>query len=372
MITGSHNPPNYNGLKFSLNNEAFFGEKIKNLYNSILNDNLSDIYEEGEYKEINIKKNYFEWMKKHFSDLNKKLNQQNKIKIVVDAANGTASTYAPELLENFNVEVIPLFCEEDGYFPNHPPDPTIEDNINILQKTVVKEQANFGVAFDGDSDRIIFTDENGKMIYGDEILYIFAKDLNEKLNHPPLVVLDVKSSQTIINSLKKENIKIDVYKSGHSLIKSRLKEINADLAGETSAHIFFADKFFGYDDAIYAMMRMLEIYSSKKLHSDFKFSNLLSDLPERFITPEIRIKCSDDKKFDIINDLSNKLNSNKEKLQIIDILEIDGIRILFPDGWALVRASNTEPAITTRFESVSKDKLEFYKNYIIKKLNNLF
>ncbi len=368
MITGSHNPPEYNGLKFSLNNDAFFGEKIRKLYEDVINKKTIITEKKGSYKKIDIKSVYFDWIERHFDGLKNKIDNFNKIKIVVDSSNGAASTVAPVILNKFGVETELLFCEEDGHFPNHLPDPTVEENIKTLKETVVNAKADFGVAFDGDADRIVFIDEKGRMLYGDESVYIFATDLKNKSDKKPLVILDVKSSQTIINILRNKDINVDIWKSGHSLIKSRLKELNADLAGETSSHIFFSDRFFGYDDAIYAMVRMLEIYVKKKFENEsFRFSNFLSDLPQRFITPEIRIMCPDDKKFEIIEKIRRNFFTDRKKniLEVKEVITIDGLRLHFNDGWALIRASNTEPAITMRFESFSEEKLEYYKKYIM-------
>jgi phosphomannomutase/phosphoglucomutase len=378
MITGSHNPPEYNGLKFSFNKKAFFGDDIQRLLKSILKNKNFENNSKGKYEHINIKKLYFKWIEEHFISLKEK-NNLSKIKIAVDASNGTASTIVPIILKKFGINTIPLFCEENGTFPNHPPDPTIEQNLKTLKEIIMKENADFGVAFDGDSDRVVFLDEKGKMLYGDEAIYIFAlnsattSEKNKTVEKNNTVILDVKSSQTIINALKKNNINVDVYKSGHSLIKNRLNELNANLAGETSAHIFFADRFFGYDDGIYAMMRMLEIYAKKKEDINFKFSDFLKHLPQRVITPEIRINYPDNKKFIIIDKIKKILTSEKEKeyLNVTEILELDGIRLHFTDGWALIRPSNTEPAITLRFEATTMTKLEFYKTYILQILNNM-
>jgi phosphomannomutase/phosphoglucomutase len=268
------------------------------------------------------------------------------LKIVIDSGNGTASTIAPELFKRLGAIVVPLFCELDGRFPNHHPDPTVPENLKDLVAMIHKEKADFGLAFDGDSDRIGLVDETGRIIFGDELMVILSRDVLRE--HPGATIIsEVKSSHKLYNDIAKHGGNGIMWKTGHSLIKSKMKETKAALAGEMSGHIFFADRYFGYDDAIYAGLRVYEIASA----SAGPVSSLLKDLPKTVSTPEIRVECEEEKKFKLVEATKKRLAANHK------INDIDGVRVDFGDGWGLVRASNTQPVLVLRFEAPTESRM---------------
>ena len=267
-------------------------------------------------------------------------------KIVIDSGNGTASTVAPELFKKLGADIIPLYCELDGRFPNHHPDPTVPENLKDLVDAVLKNKADFGIGFDGDSDRIGLVDETGRIIFGDELMVMFARDVLKE--HPGATIIsEVKSSHKLYNDIAARGGNPIMWKTGHSLIKSKMKETKAALAGEMSGHIFFADRYFGYDDAIYAALRVYEISSS----NNGPLSNTISDLPKTVSTPEIRVDCEEEKKFKLVEETKRRL-AGKYKIN-----DIDGVRVDFGDSWGLVRASNTQPVLVLRFEAPTEKRL---------------
>ncbi len=364
MITGSHNPPEYNGFKLCVGKDTLHDKEIYNLYEIILSNKLINNSEKkGIITDYDIISSYINFMTENFSHIKGGL----KEKIVLDAGNGVAGLVAPKILKALDFNVVELFSEPDGTFPNHHPDPTIEENLTFLKHTILKENAILGIGYDGDADRIGALDENGNIIWGDQLLIIFARDIL-KDNPGAKIIGEVKCSQLLYNDIKKHGGIPIMWKTGHSLIKSKLKEENAAIAGEMSGHIFFAHRYFGYDDAIYATLRLVEILCKNKT----TLSKILSDLPETFITEEIRIDCPEDKKFQIPELLKNKISQDKELSSLIeDIITIDGIRIIFKDGWGLVRASNTQPVLVLRFEAESAEKRDFYRKKIENILNEL-
>jgi phosphomannomutase/phosphoglucomutase len=271
-----------------------------------------------------------------------------KKKIVLDSGNGTAGNVAPELFKLLGADVVSLFGVLDGNFPNHHPDPTVSGNLKHLIAAVKKERADFGIAFDGDSDRIGVIDENGKILYGDELLVLFSRDILSE-NKGATIISEVKCSHRLFNDITSRGGRGIMWKAGHSVIKSKMKEEGALLAGEMSGHVFFADRYFGFDDAIYAALRVYEIASK----TDQLFSALLSDLPPSVSTPEIRVDCIEEKKFELAERVKNLL----KKLPY-PVNDIDGVRIDFGDGWGLLRASNTQPALVLRFEAPTTERLE--------------
>ncbi|HHE40237.1 MAG TPA: phosphomannomutase/phosphoglucomutase, partial [Candidatus Cloacimonetes bacterium] len=280
------------------------------------------------------------------------------LKVIVDSGNGTAGPVAPDIYRRLGCNVISLFEEMDGTFPNHHPDPTVEQNIETLIRKVIDEKADVGIGFDGDSDRIGAIDENGNIVWGDQLLMIFSRSLLKE--HPGATVIsEVKSSKNFYDDVRKHGGNPIMWKTGHSLIKEKMREENALLGGEMSGHMFFADKYFGYDDAIYAGGRLLEILSQTDKH----LSELISDVPPVYNTPEIRIDCPDDKKFEIVENVKHYFDKKK-----CDINDIDGMRITFEDGWALVRASNTQPVLVLRFESTTEQRLGEIKDMIMRKV----
>ncbi|HXF90368.1 MAG TPA: phosphomannomutase/phosphoglucomutase, partial [Candidatus Nitrosotenuis sp.] len=276
---------------------------------------------------------YLGYFIKHFGSFGSK-------KVVVDCGNAAAALIAPRILEQLGCKVIPLYCEPDGRFPNHHPDPTVPENIADLIATVRKERADVGIAFDGDGDRLGAVDENGEIIWGDKLTLLFATDILKK-NPGATIISEVKASQVLYDEIARLGGNGIMWKTGHSLIKSKMKETGALLAGEMSGHLFFADRYFGYDDAIYAGCRLVEILVKESR----PLSSFFTHLPKTYVTPEIRVDCPDDRKFKVVEKCREYFS---KKYKTVDI---DGIRILFDDGWGLIRASNTQPALVLRFEA---------------------
>lgn len=364
MITGSHNPSEYNGLKLGIGKTTIFGDDIVNVYNEMVKKGYRKWESRGELSSYDIVSKYMEWLINHFKDLKKSISSLDReIKIVIDAGNGTASNIAPVIFNKLGVKTIDLFCVEDGNFPNHHPDPTVPANLTDLIATVKEKSADFGVAYDGDADRIGVVDENGAIIWGDILLLVYAKELKKHVEKPK-VIADVKASQILYDELEKMGIEGIMWRTGHSFIKNKLKEIGGELAGEMSGHIFFADRYFGYDDAIYASVRFLEAYVNMLNKGEIsKCSDLFSALPKVFNTPEIRVECPDDKKFKVTEALKETFLEFKRKNEkdIKDIITIDGIRVVFKNGWGLLRASNTQPELVMRFEAKDETSLKVYK-----------
>jgi len=345
MITGSHNPADYNGFKISIGQDTIHGAQVQDL-RVIMERPAAKAAQAGDVSNAEIIPAYVDWVVSHAKPLKKK-------KIVVDAGNGTASTVAPDLFKRLGAEVLPLYCELDGRFPNHHPDPTVPANLKDMIALVKKEGADFGVAFDGDSDRIGLCDETGKVIYGDEMMVMFSRNVL-KAKPGATIISEVKSSYRLYEDIAKKGGRPIMWKTGHSLIKSKMKEEKAALAGEMSGHIFFADRFFGFDDAIYAATRVYEIASE----TNGPLSTVLADLEQTVNTPEIRVDCQEEKKFALVEETKSLLrNAGK-------VNDIDGIRLDCGDGWGLVRASNTQPVIVLRFEAKSASRLEEIRNVV--------
>ncbi|MDI6743130.1 MAG: phosphomannomutase/phosphoglucomutase, partial [Smithella sp.] len=338
MITGSHNPPEFNGFKICIGHSTIYGDNIQK---------LRKIMESGKYAKGIFKKQQKDISKEYENYLFDRIKIKKKIKIVVDGGNGVGGHFALPLLERYGCEIIPINCEPDGNFPNHFPDPTVEENLTELIKLVRKHKTDLGISFDGDADRLGVISDTGEIIWGDKLLLLFARQILKK-NPGAVIIGEVKCSQVLFDDIKKNSGKPIMWKAGHSLIKAKMKEEKALLGGEMSGHFFFADRYFGYDDAIYAALRLLEILSQ----TGEKISELFSDVPKTFSTPEIRVDCPDSKKAEIVNKIKKHFRN------VPGIVEIDGIRIPFPDGWALVRSSNTQPVIVLRFEATSKASLQ--------------
>jgi phosphomannomutase/phosphoglucomutase len=286
-----------------------------------------------------------------------RIHLKRKMRVALDCGNATGGTVAPQLLKKLGCEVTELFCELDGTFPNHHPDPTVIKNLTEIRKKVRDENLDMGIALDGDSDRIGVVDETSTPIFGDMILLIYARDLLKRHPGTP-VVFEVKCSQILIDEIEKAGGIPVMGQAGHSLIKKRMKEENALLAGEMSGHMFFAENYFGYDDAIYAAAKLLEIVSN----ANTPLSGYLKNLPVAYSTPEIRIDCPDEKKFEIVRSLTEEFRKD------YPIIDIDGVRITFPQGWGLVRPSNTQPVLVLRFESYDEAELKKYQNIMLQKL----
>jgi len=372
MITGSHNPSEYNGFKISLGKNTLHGEDIqelKKLMKTVQQEDLLNIATgqshcgtSGKLKFFNVKKAYLEWVT---NDI--KLNVDKPIKVVIDSGNATGGLVAPELLKSLGCEVVELYCDIDGTFPNHHPDPTVPENLKDLIEKVKETKADLGIGYDGDSDRIGAVDENGSIIYGDQLMIIYSHDILES-QPGSTIVGDVKCSNVMYDEINSSGGKAVMWKTGHSLIKSKMKELGASLAGEMSGHIFFADRFFGFDDAIYSSCRLIEILAKKRSTDPlFTTSMLLKDIKSTVSTPEIRIDCPDDEKFAVIDKLKEKLSKVTEGpggLKVKEVIDIDGIRIEFEGGWALGRTSNTQPVMVFRFEAETKDTLLSLKDFV--------
>lgn len=340
MVTGSHNPPEYNGFKICLGKGTLFGQDIQELQKLIRADAAPIRIEPNTpVAKRDLLPEYLDYIVKN-------VKVRPGIRIAVDAGNGAAGPIAPELYRRLGCEVTELFCQPDGRFPNHEADPTVPANLQDLIAAVREKRMDFGIAFDGDADRIGVVDESGRIVWGDELLVIFSRAIL-KSNPGATIISEVKSSNRLYNDIEQHGGKPIMWKTGHSLIKAKIKETHAALAGEMSGHIFFADRFFGFDDAIYAGARLLEIYSQVK----GPMSSLLEGLPPSVATPEIRVTCADEKKWGVVERLKGQL---KDRYKVIDI---DGVRADFGDGWGLVRASNTQPVIVMRFESTSQTRL---------------
>ena len=349
QITGSHNPKEYNGFKISFNGKPFFGENIKNLQH-IMNNNLFSTYSsKGSIKKIDILDDYINKIK---SDIN----IENEISCVMDCGNSVASLVAPQLFKELGINLTEIYCDVDPSFPNHHPDPTVDENLVDLIKVINKSNYDLGIAYDGDADRVISIDEMGGIIRADILMSVFVSYIT---NPGDSVVFDVKCSRALEETIKKFKGNPIMYKTGHSLIKNKMINTNAKFGGEMSGHIFFSDRYYGYDDGIYVSLRLIELLSKIKR----KLSDCVFDIPKYVSTPEIRIECDDDDiKFDIVNKII-KYFSNKFNCSLID-----GVRIEFNYGWGLIRASNTQPVIVCRFESDSLENLDKIKNMIFEQV----
>ncbi len=349
MITGSHNPPDFNGFKLSLNKSPVYGSEIQELRKIIEKNEFSS--GNGSYEEINLIDEYID-------DISENIKLNRPIKVVLDSGNGAGALVAHKLFKKMGVETIDLFDTPDGNFPNHHPDPTVVENIQDLIKTVKDNNADIGIGYDGDADRIGVVDENGEIIWGDKLLIIFGREILK--THPGAdIIFEVKCSQALPEMIKKFGGNPVMWKTGHSLLKKKMKETGAPLAGEMSGHLFFADRYYGYDDAIYASARLVELLSN----TNKKISDLLADIPKYFTTPEIRVETkTDDEKFEIAKKAKEYFSKEYE------VIDVDGVRILFGDGWGLVRASNTQPVLVLRFEANTEKRLEELKDIVVKKL----
>ncbi len=370
MITGSHNPPEYNGFKVSVGKETLYGEEIQR-FKKIMKEEVHGKPQErartGEVEKVDIISKYIDEISKRFSFPGLK----KPLKVAVDCGNGTAGPVAIPLLRKLGCEVFELFSNPDGRFPNHHPDPTVPKNLKDLIGAVKREGADFGVAYDGDADRIGAVDELGNIIWGDKLMIIFSRAILGK-NKGATIVGEVKCSQVMYDEIARAGGNPVMWKTGHSLIKARMKELKAAMAGEMSGHIFFADRYYGFDDAIYSSCRLAEIIAEKRaIDANFAFSSLLKGVPQTSVTPEIRIDCPDNIKFEVIEKLNGSIGKGAKDFKVKDIIRIDGLRMNFEGGWALVRASNTQPVLVLRFEAVTEEKLEEAKSFIKERLKKV-
>ena len=347
QVTGSHNPPEFNGFKMVAAGESLHGSEITRLWELIETETWrsgtgaerADSSMLGRYRDAIVQRNKL----------------QRSVRVAVDCGNGVASLIAVQTLRQAGAEVIPLFCESDGTFPNHHPDPTVPANLVDLQAEVRRTGAELGIAFDGDGDRIGAVDESGRILYGDQLLILFGRDAVKRFGKGTPIIFDVKCSEVLPEALRQAGARPEMWKTGHSLIKARMKELDAPLAGEMSGHIFFGGDYFGFDDALFAAARLLGIVSE----APYGLAALLADVPETFATPEIRVECAEDRKFGIVADASAYFSTR------YPVNTIDGVRMTFPEGWGLIRASNTQPVLVLRFEATSPELRDAYRDEVM-------
>lgn len=338
MITGSHNPPEDNGFKISSAGSTIFGKEIQRIKEIVVDGHfLSGL---GQLTKYDIKEDYLKY-------LISRIHLYRPLKVVIDAGNGTAGPLAVELFNRLGCEVIELYCESDSCFPNHHPDPTVPDNLRDLQQRVLQEKADVGLAFDGDGDRLGVVDNLGKIIWGDILQILFWREILPQNPGTPVIV-EVKCSQALVEEAKSLGGNPFFYKTGHSLVKAKMKEVGALFTGEMSGHFFFADEYFGYDDALYAGARLLRLLSQSKK----SLSQLLNNIPSYVSTPEIRLPFSDNYKKELIQRIKEKFVG--EGYEVIDV---DGARVIFPNGWGVLRYSNTQPVVVMRAEAKDQASL---------------
>lgn len=340
QITGSHNPPEYNGFKLGLATCSIYGADIQHIYELGIAGRFPR--GKGTLHHEQVIDRYVDDIAVHVGTLSRDLN------VVLDCGNGAGSLVAPKLFPKLGINPRFLFCESDGTFPNHHPDPTIPKNVEDLIAAVKKERADIGIAFDGDADRIGVIDNTGEIIWGDYLLIIYARDVLARTGKGQAIVFDVKASQALPEAIEKAGGVPIMWKTGHSFIEEKMHETHAPVAGEMSGHMFFAEGFYGFDDALYGAARLLRIVAD----SGKSVRDLLADVPRFISTPEIRVDCPDDKKFGIVEE-ATKYFSGRYK-----VITVDGARVLFGDGWGLIRASNTQPVLVMRFEARTKEQLE--------------
>lgn len=370
IVTASHNPSEYNGLKMTYNKGSMTEEQLKRI--KILTSEEAMAREasnrHGATKDYDIVEQYSENIVNKFASIG------SGIKVVVDSGNATGGIVGPKLYKDLGCEVVELFSEPDGNFPNHHPNPSDEKTLTALKKAVVEEKADLGIAFDGDSDRIGVVDSLGNALTGDKLLLIYALDVIEQLSRrgeKPVVVSEVKCSQVLYDTINEMGGNAIMTKTGHGYIKSKMKESGAILAGEMSGHIFFKDRYYGFDDAIYAGCRIIEIVAKNKLNNpDFRIEELLAPFKDVFTSTEVRFRCANDCKKVVLAELEKTVaeKPNLFKTPIKDIITLDGMRIVFGDGFAMIRQSNTEPVFTLRFEAKSQENCEKYQDAMLKVL----
>lgn len=341
MITGSHNPPEYNGFKMGVGKTTFYGETIQELRKLIERGDFEKSDRPGTVSFFDANTPYL-----HFC-LSTVKRGPKKMKVVVDAGNGVGGIIAVPLLEKLGYDVVPLFCEPDGRFPNHHADPTVAKNLELCIAKVKETKADLGVAFDGDADRIGVVDGNGDILWGDKLMILLSRAVLKEVPGASIVG-EVKCSFTMYDDIAKHGGKPVMWKAGHSLIKAKMKETHAALAGEMSGHIFYKHRFFGFDDAPYTAARLLEILSNETK----SLAELLADVPVTYSSPELRFDTVEEKKFALVQRCTEKL-----KAKGLELVTVDGVRATWPDGWGLIRASNTTPILVVRYEAKTKERL---------------
>lgn len=352
MITGSHNPKDQNGFKVCVGKTTIYGDEIQR---------VKEIWKSGRYAEglgalsqTDVSGQYIDYVASQISK------GHRDVRVVVDAGNGVGGAVGVPLYRRLGFDVVELFCTPDGNFPNHHPDPTVVESLEWLTKTVRENGADLGIAYDGDADRIGCVSADGTVLWGDQMMILFARDILKQMPGAKFVA-EVKCSQSLFDDIERHGGVPIMWKVGHSLIKAKMKDEGAVLAGEMSGHMFFADRYFGYDDAIYAGGRLLELVSN----SDADLKRMISSLPRMYNTPEIRVDYPDDLKFSAVDKV---IEAFRDRYEVIDI---DGARVRFPDGWALVRASNTQPALVMRFEGETREAVDRLQSEIGRELERI-
>ncbi len=350
MITGSHNPAEFNGFKAVCGSGTIYGDDIQA---------VRKLIESRDFERGRGSRSAVDIVTPYVDEISSQFKFDRRIRVVVDAGNGTGGPAMHRILEKLNCDVQELFFEMDGHFPNHHPDPTVPENLTQLVDAVRAGKADLGIAFDGDADRVGAVDENGEVIYGDMLLLICAREILT-CNPKATIIGEVKCSQVLYDELTRLNGNAIMYKTGHSLIKAKMKEVHAELAGEMSGHMFFADRYYGYDDALYAACRLMEIVAKSRK----PISAQLAGLPKMVSTPEIRIDCPDATKFQVVERVKEHFRGRRP------IIEVDGVRVVFENGWGLLRASNTQPVLVMRFEAGNQELLAEYRREVEAALEN--
>jgi phosphomannomutase/phosphoglucomutase len=375
MVTGSHNPPEDNGFKLGIGLETIHSGDMVLLGNMASADVRPVKLEKAEpTRKVDIIAMYQGYVLEAFQGLRRDLEALGgRFEVVVDSGNGTAGIVFPKILEKIGVKVHELYSEPDGTFPNHHPDPTLPEALEGLKAEILRTGSRLGISFDGDADRIGILDEKGDVIWGDMLLLILGRDIIQNWREegsegePPLVISEVKASQILYDGILKAGGRVEMWKTGHSLIKARMKETGASIAGEMSGHLFFADRFFGFDDALYGALRILEVYIRALLNGTCeRFSELLRDIPDAVSTPEIRFPCEEAGKFRLVEMFARSLGDHMESSAdpaILEVIDIDGVRARFDGGWGLLRASNTQPVLVMRFEGTDTEKVEQFQKF---------
>jgi phosphomannomutase/phosphoglucomutase len=339
QITGSHNPPEYNGFKLCVGHESLHGSGIESLHDLILKGDYAT--GSGSVRSENVLDRYVDDVVARTGPLKRRL------KVVIDCGNGVGAVVSKSLFDRLGIDVSYIFCESDGTFPNHHPDPTVVENLHDIIREVKAKGADLGIAFDGDADRIGVVDGEGAIVWGDHILILYARDVLERTGAGQSIIFDVKCSQALPHAIEAAGGKAVMWKTGHSLIKDKMKQLKAPLAGEMSGHMFFAEGFYGHDDALYGAARLLRIVAA----SGTSVAGMLGDVPKFVSTPELRVDCPDELKFEVVDRAVKHFRAR------YDVIDVDGVRVLFGDGWGLIRASNTQPVLVTRYEARSPERL---------------
>lgn len=340
QITGSHNPPEYNGFKLGLGRNSIYGAEIQHIY---------DLAVGGKFPRGKGQLRHQDIIDGYIADVTGRVGKLSRnLKVVLDCGNGAGSVVVPKLFPGLGIKPRFLFCESDGTFPNHHPDPTVPKNVQDLIAAVKQDGADVGIAFDGDADRIGVIDNTGDIIWGDYLLIIYARDALQRTGKGQSIVFDVKASQALPEAVEKAGGVPVMWKTGHSLIEEKMHATHAPVGGEVSGHMFFAEGYYGFDDALYGAARLLRIIAD----SGKSVRDLLADVSRFISTPEIRIDCADDKKFGIVEEAQKYFGARHK------VITVDGVRVLFGDGWGLIRASNTQPVLVLRFEARTQEQLE--------------